>query len=911
MTHQPTEAARSHSRDLPPPTPIHAGQARAASIQERRTASPGRGQLRWALLSATLLVVLTPQVAWAHVPHDVIGDIDLALLGRSSFLLFVIAREALLRSSNGGRRWKNLVRGLDNRGRLRRVAISPHYHDDATVLLSTDGDGIYKSDNGGDTWRSSRAGLDTMGIEHLAWCPYPGLERCVLAAGTRGGLFRSENAGDRWRRVGELHTTITALGFVPDRTGRVLAGDRFGQIWRSVDLGASWSPLGRIPGRSIRAIASSPDYASDGTVFVGTEGRPRQGIAALYVTRDDGASFAPVGLPVDDEGITALALSPRFASDRVVLACTWRTGVHRSRDGGITWEIRDQGLSTELESRLGRPRPDFRRLALSPEFADDGTVYLAGFNGLSVSVDGGCNWSSLETISVRYVDGLAVSPAHAGDTTLAINTYGAGIYRSDDRGRSWVARNTGLPALRGLDIAFSPGYANDRTLFAACRCGDATVVKSEDGGASWIAGRLAESGRRGLGGRLASARWVPRRVRWVLGQHQCFEPLVLAISPDYCRDATVFAGGMNGCIYRSTDGGRTYKLVRRGGLRGAIKCLVVSPDFARDRTLFASIGNFDTSRISTTLLGVSIRTKDRVIRSTDGGATWSRVDRGLPRHWGLGIRLAISPDYANDRTLFAATAEGLFHTTDRGATWILIGECAGLDRGAYVESVAVSPGFRADREVLISMKGHGLFRSNDAGEHFVPIAERLIEANHSLAYMMGFPGFSAPLRYSPTYVEDDTIYGTSTEEVFVSTDRGRSWTLLERPTRYEDSYHNHKVLSFDGPGPWTVHRGEHHSMGSVTSSDAAGSRATVRFFGTGFALVGTTGPDRGIVRLRVDEEPPHELDLYGPEHRYETTVASNRGLPLAAHTVILEVTGAHHPESTGRRIDIDAVDVFP
>ena len=100
-------------------------------------------------------------------------------------------------------------------------------------------------------------------------------------------------------------------------------------------------------------------------------------------------------------------------------------------------------------------------------------------------------------------------------------------------------------------------------------------------------------------------------------------------------------------------------------------------------------------------------------------------------------------------------------------------------------------------------------------------------------------------------------------------------------------------------------------MGSVTSSDAAGSRATVRFFGTGFALVGTTGPDRGIVRLRVNEGPPRDLRPVWPQLRYETTVTSNQGLPLAAHTVILEVTGTHHPESTGRRVNINAVNVFP
>jgi hypothetical protein len=145
-------------------------------------------------------------------------------------------------------------------------------------------------------------------------------------------------------------------------------------------------------------------------------------------------------------------------------------------------------------------------------------------------------------------------------------------------------------------------------------------------------------------------------------------------SPDYANDHTVFVGVAEptgypyNTLYRSTDGGETWVLLRGGLPQGDYVALdlAVSPGFASDRTLFA--GGFRGSEEG---LGV--------FRSTDGGDTWQPTSEGLGQ---LQIdELVLSPDYPSDGALlaythggpvFAASSRSVYRSTDRGEHWALV-----------------------------------------------------------------------------------------------------------------------------------------------------------------------------------------------------------------------------------------------
>ncbi len=76
---------------------------------------------------------------------------------------------------------------------------------------------------------------------------------------------------------------------------------------------------------------------------------------------------------------------------------------------------------------------------------------------------------------------------------------------------------------------------------------------------------------------------------------------------------------------------------------GRTPVLAVSPAYAQDRTLFA--GTFH----------------DGVFRSTDGGGSWIAANKGLLPDVTV-YALAVSPAYAQDHTLFAGTYNGVFRS---------------------------------------------------------------------------------------------------------------------------------------------------------------------------------------------------------------------------------------------------------
>ena len=124
-------------------------------------------------------------------------------------------------------------------------------------------------------------------------------------------------------------------------------------------------------------------------------------------------------------------------------------------------------------------------------------------------------------------------------------------------------------------------------------------------------------------------------------------------------------------------------------------------------------------------------------------------------------KLAISPNYQQDRTVFAGTAKGLFVTQDGGTSWRkLPGTAYGGDN--YIETIALSPNYQSDRTLLVSVRGQGLFKTVDGGTTFTRSGD----------YLTG------PIEFSPAYSIDRTIFSSSGAELNKSTDGGDTWQTV-------------------------------------------------------------------------------------------------------------------------------------
>jgi parallel beta-helix repeat protein len=289
----------------------------------------------------------------------------------------------------------------------------------------------------------------------------------------------------------------------------------------------------------VQAMAISPDYANDQTLFVGAR------FDGVWKTTDGGGSWVEVnsGLAISD--VQSLAISPDYANDGTVFAGTTEGGIFKTTDEGGSWARVD----SEMTSR------DVSDLAISPNYASDGCLFAAtGGDGLFVSTDKGGTWAARSSgLSDLNLSALAISPDYDNDRTL-FATSGEGVYKSVNQGYNWDEVKRDIEAQDALVL--SPNYANDQTLFVGRNhCDGCALLKSTDGGGTWVS----------------------------LGEGGWFDTEALAISPNYTVDQTIFAGAYGIGLFKSSTGGASWLQIKEAAHSNALS---LSPTYAEDATLF-------------------------------------------------------------------------------------------------------------------------------------------------------------------------------------------------------------------------------------------------------------------------------------------------------------------------------------
>ena len=699
------------------------------------------------IISCLLLVCLTfcfgnVQAALAHTPHDDIYQVELSPTYDQDKTLYIIVRGIYLKSTDGGQSWKRVVRGLDNNNNL--AALSTYAQTNKTLFLSSFGDGIYKSDDAGESWMKTNKGLDTLDIDLISISPHDA--DVVLAAGNSNGLYQTNDRGENWQQVFNQSNKVTAIAFFPDDRDQVMIGDSQGNLYLSDDAGDTWKPIFTFEkSDAVSVISFSPNFSSDNTFWIGTEKR------GIFQTTDRGNSFSEVNKGLADKLIKDIVVFPTNETNFTLFTSTGNKGVFQSNDGGKTWTRYAKGLTKDSQADESNyeNRDHFSDLAISPGFSQDRTLFLAGFNGLFKSANGGRVWQELETLSPRTIIALDVSPDYQNDSTIAIAAYNDEAYISNDQGNTWKPINKGLtiprykeelenPFIldqpRFYEIAFSPNYRSDQIMFAILSY---KVLRSTNGGNHWDI--------------------VP--LKTVTGYST--RGMLIDISPDFAKDKTVYlATRYGGLIYKSTNGGSKFSVV--GKIDNQISSLAISPSFASDQTLYAVGG-------------------DGVYQSVDGGVTWQVITENPDLTDITWLQLAISPNYEDEQTVIAGTDQGLFETRDGGKNWLKLPGMAYGEKG-YIEAIAISPNFQNDQTFLITVRGKGTYKTVDGGKTFREIDD-LTDKNYALSPLLTVWSSSAPIHFSPAYANDNTIYGfgSARAEIFKSTDGGNTWKIITVP----------------------------------------------------------------------------------------------------------------------------------
>ncbi|MFN4147074.1 MAG: VPS10 domain-containing protein [Runella sp.] len=282
-------------------------------------------------------------------------------------------------------------------------------------------------------------------------------------------------------------------------------------------------------------------------------------------------------------------------------------------------------------------------------------VYYFGATGGGVwkSIDGGNNWACISdsTFKTSSVGAIAVAPSDPnvvyvgmGETDIRGNiSFGDGMYKSTDAGKTW--QHIGLKESMAIaHIAVHP--QNPEVLFVAALGNhwgpnkERGVYRSKDGGKTWQQ-VLAKNDSTGA-------------------VDVVFDPtnssiLYAAMWQSFRNHHMMSSGGPGSGLYKSTDGGDTWKLISQNpgmpkGLLGKIGIAVAPTNGNR---LWAMIEN---------------KEKGGLYTSTDGGQTWAHITDNpqlKQRPWYY-MNVAVSPKDENHIIVLNVNA---FKSKDGGKSW--------------------------------------------------------------------------------------------------------------------------------------------------------------------------------------------------------------------------------------------------
>jgi len=358
--------------------------------------------------------------------------------------------------------------------------------------------------------------------------------------------------------------------------------------------------------------------------------------------------------------------------------------------------------------------------------------------------------------ATRRVPWNAVGPTNVGGRVTAVVVHptdperlwigaaNGGVWSSTDAGKTWKALWSRQETLAIGALAMDP--RNPNVLYAGTGEANSSadsypgvgIYRSANGGKSW-------------------SLWADRRKAAIPSRIG-----VLVVDPQDPR--TLWLGGLAYSpqdpqgLYRSTDGGKSWKRVKVGTLEECW-CRSILLDPQDPGTIYA---------------GLTVRSAfDGIYRSRDGGNTWQRLTAGLPAGDRMDrIALALAP--SDPRVLYAQISTmrsghlGIFKTTDGGDQWTDVsGGAFRRERQMQYNNVVVVHPQKPD---WVLAGGVDLHLSRNGGASWEQVSDWRADRGekhyahadqHALVMPVSTPG---------------RVYAGNDGGVDVSVDGGRTWT---------------------------------------------------------------------------------------------------------------------------------------
>src|SRR3984957_8844313 len=556
----------------------------------------------------------------------------------------------------------------------------------------------------------------------------------------------AQTASAAWVPVGPDGGDARSFAADPSNPRHLYLGTTNSWLYESQDDGASWQRLAKLAKTDDLLVDNIVVDASDPkTILVGVwvVDHPDGG---LFISHDAGKTWTSVEA-MKGQSIRALTQAP--SDPKIIIAGTLR-GVFRSEDSGVHWNQITPAGSMDLH--------EVESIAIDPKSPQ--TIYAGTWHLPWKTTDGGANWHNIKNglIDDSDVFSIIIDPTVP---TVVYTSACSGIYRSDSGGELYH-KVQGIPSTARRTRVLMLDPTNRNTVYAGTTEG---LYKTLDGGTTWkrMTGPdvivndvfvdpknpqhvLLATDRSGV---LESddAAFSFKASNTGFSQRQVSTLLVDA------KTKTIYAGVVNdktyGGVFVSHDDGTTWTQ-QSDGLQGRdVFNLTQSPQgtilagtnagiVRLDGTNWQPIGKIVKSETKTSyVVKKGKRTKTEKIVMIPAGQIDERIH----------------DLNASGSTWYAATAKGIYSSSDQGATW----EGGPVLGKPEYRSVVVSG------PVVVASERTALAMSNDEGKTWQPLA-----MPQGLTWLQ-----------SAAVTDSGSLWLGGREGVFYSDDQGQTWREMK------------------------------------------------------------------------------------------------------------------------------------
>ncbi len=623
----------------------------------------------------------------------------------------------LWKTTDSGISWRNISDGFFTSGTIGAIAVAAS--DPNVIYVGTGehavrgvmthgGDGVYRSTDAGRTWK--KVGLTrSQHISRIVVHPadpdvvWVAAQGALYGPSAERGVYKSVDGGSTWTHVLRVDDRTGAAELAMDATNprilyaamwehgrlpwKVTSGGPGSGLHKSTDGGETWERMTTGLPAEMGKMAIAVSRTNPDKVYALIESDSTKDTRGLYVSTNAGKSWTQVTseprLVQRAWYYIELFVDPNAENTLYVLSAP----ALRSTDGGKTWET------------LSGTHGDFHDMWINP--ADSANFVMANDGGAAITFNGGRSWSTQDNMPTAQFYRINV------DNRFPYRIYGG---QQDNTSVVIASRALGAPGItpsawsasaggESAFLAFDPddpryvlggSYQGtievlDTKASAATRImaapiqylsldaadmkyrfnwnapiiwsrhergayyhGAQVLLKTTDMGRTWreVSPDLTrnEKAKQGKGGGPYTNEAV--------GAENYGTLAYVAESPH--EKGVIWTGSDDGLVHLTRDGGTTWKNVTPQGL---VECLVNAIE----------VSPFDkgTAYIATTRYKFDDHAPG-LYKTTDYGATWSRIDKGIPV--GAFTRVVREDDVRRD-LLFAGTERGVFLSWNGGIDW--------------------------------------------------------------------------------------------------------------------------------------------------------------------------------------------------------------------------------------------------